>query len=185
MSRNIEVKARLRDLAAAEETAQKLGAHGPTRLDQVDIFYASRRGRLKLRCVNDRWELIGYRRDDRPEARGSDYSLLPLSDADPLDTILRDALGRRGEVRKRRILYLHDNVRIHLDQVENLGTFLELEAIVDDQCDDETALAKINRLLRSFGISSDKIESGSYADLLGFGDSTEDGPVSSDSHRKD
>ena len=91
--------------------------------------------------------------------------LVELGEAEPLRQILSDALGIRTDVIKHRTVYLHDNVRIHLDEVDALGSFLEFEAIVDDGCDDAAAHAKIDRLRIVFGLAPDEVESRSYSDL--------------------
>jgi adenylate cyclase class 2 len=170
MSRNIELQARCADLDAAARTALELHAvlHSVER--QHDTYFQASRGRLKLRR---RWvagrelpaELIGYQRADAPQARGSDYSLVTSDHGESLRAMLADALGIAIEVDKQRIVYLHDGVRIHLEAVKGLGTFVEFEAIVDAQCDDTAAHAKLDRLCAAFGITGAQIASESYADL--------------------
>ena len=171
MARNIELKARCPDLVAAGRIARGLGAthHGSER--QQDTYFGGGDGRLKLR---QRWaenrhlpsELIWYRRSDEPRPRPSDYSLVIVANGTEMRAVLAGALGIVTEVVKQRTVYLHDNVRIHLDDVMNLGTFLEFEAIVDATCDDAAALAKLERLRVAFAIAPEHVLSTSYADLL-------------------
>jgi len=170
-ARNIELKARCPDLAAAEHTARDLGATYHASERQQDTYFRSADGRLKLR---QRWvenrplpsELIWYRRSDEPRPRPSDYSLVPVANGAEMRVVLAGALGIVTEVVKQRTVYLHDNVRIHLDDVANLGTFLEFEAIVDGTCDEAAALAKLERLRVAFAVAPEHVLSSSYADLL-------------------
>jgi len=70
------------------------------------------------------------------------------------------------EVRKRRAIYLHDDVRIHLDQVEGLGGFIEFEALVTESCDDASARAKLERLEKACQFRPEQLVEVSYSDLL-------------------
>ena len=99
--------------------------------DQVDTYFNVQTGRLKLRqqdSVGD--ELIFYRRADENSPKLSRYDRIPIVPAHRLGSILAQALGIKTVVRKRRELWRLDNVRIHLDQVEGLGSFVELEVQV-------------------------------------------------------
>ena len=170
MSRNIELKARCSDLAGATRVAEECGARLQSIERQHDTYFRVANGRLKLRR---RWvdgselpsELIWYERPDLSQARASDYSLVTIDRGEQLLAQLAGALGVATEVRKERTVYLHDNVRIHLDDVHGLGTFVEFEAIVDGACDDQTAHAKLERLRIAFAIGPADVVSGSYADL--------------------
>jgi adenylate cyclase, class 2 len=178
MSRNIELKAQCGDLAAAERAARSLGASPAGRLWQRDTYFACRHGRLKLRqqraidsnypgpIVQTENELIGYDRSDEPQARGCNYTRVPIERGDDLRDTLARTLGITVEVVKTRGVWLWKNVRIHLDEVEGLGTFTEFEAIVDERCDDVAAHGKIDELIRAFAISGDRIEKVSYSDML-------------------
>src|SRR5438552_986853 len=113
--RNIELKARCIDLAAAARAGDAIGATIQGVLVQIDTYFHVASGRLKLRETEGKAaELIWYRREDTAELRGSDYYVLPIPLAQETRAALGGALGVRGEVRKRRTLYLWENVRIHL-----------------------------------------------------------------------
>ncbi len=169
--RNIELKARYADLAAARRIAEALGSRPHTVERQRDTYFGCRSGRLKLR---ERWpdhgpasaELIGYHRDDAARPRASDYSVVSVQHGDALRTLLATALGATVTVDKRRVVYLHENVRIHIDDVAGLGTFIEFEAVLDDSCTAVEAHARLRRLMDSFGIRDADIVAVSYADLL-------------------
>jgi adenylate cyclase class IV len=138
LRRNIEIKCRCADLAAARLRAQELGARDAGVLHQHDTFFEAPSGRLKLRDFGDgRAELISYRRPDTAEAHGSDFFVYPVADPALLRATLAHALVTGGTVRKRRHLFLYRHTRIHLDEVDGLGTFVELETVMSDQSERE------------------------------------------------
>lgn len=152
MGQNVEIKARCADLSAAAARALAAGAVDQGVLVQHDTFYAVPAGRLKLRRINgDRAELIFYHRPNTPAARMSEYQIVPVADPAATHALLSAALGATAEVRKRRHLLLWKNVRVHLDEVQGLGSFVELEAVVGPDADaDESArrLAEMQQILR-------------------------------------
>lgn len=165
--RNIELKARLSDLEAARRTARSLTASEPTVEEQVDTYFHCPNGRLKLRQVRGRKaELIGYARPDTSSPKASDYTLVRCDDGELLEGLLSAALGVRGVVRKRREIYLHQNVRIHLDEVEGLGSFLEFEAVLGAGVDDALGQAQLADLAERFAIGPDNLLAGSYGDMV-------------------
>lgn len=168
MRRNIELKAKCDDLDGAIRAAEKLGAALSGELAQSDTYYHVLAGRLKIRREGNHRELIAYSRPDLTGARKSEFHLIPLAEDDALHDALTSTLGIMGEVHKTRLLYMHRNVRIHLDRVRGLGSFIEFEAIVDDRCDENAAAEKVEKLIGVFNIRKDDIVGGSYSDLLGF-----------------
>jgi adenylate cyclase class 2 len=169
MRRNIELKARCADLAAAREAARTLGAAFAGLLEQRDTYFVAPNGRLKLReTAGKSAELIAYARDDAAAVRGSDYQLVSVPDPAALRTALAAALGVRGEVIKRRELWLWQGVRIHLDEVRNLGTFIEFEAVMDPDEPDEAGHLKVATLREALGIRNGDLIGVSYSDLLGM-----------------
>src|SRR5712691_7596603 len=134
---NIEIKARARDFADVRRRAEALSGGPAQIIPQEDTFFKVPAGRLKLRALADRAQLIYY---ERPEGQGpkrSDYHIFETSDPEALKITLALALGVRGVVRKTRYLYLVGQTRIHLDDVDGLGQFIELEVVMrPDQPDD-------------------------------------------------
>jgi homotetrameric cytidine deaminase len=165
---NVELKARDPDPEATAARCVALGASDQGVLSQHDTYFSARRGRLKLRVEEGALggELIAYRRDDARDPVESSYVLAPVAAADELAEALDAALGRVAVVAKRRRLFLWEGVRIHLDEVEDLGSFVELEAVLPDAGDLATAGDKLARLRRELGISDDALVSAGYADLL-------------------
>jgi predicted adenylyl cyclase CyaB len=169
MRRNLELKARCGDLAAAAKSAQALGAQRQGVLVQTDTYFRVPHGRLKLREHEaGRAELIAYSRPDAVEFRPSEYQVVPVPNPIELKSALATALGIRGEVRKRRTLYLWHNVRIHLDDVSGLGTFVEFEAVLERGEGDGQSLGRLERLTAALGIQPGDRIAVSYSDLLGL-----------------
>ncbi len=165
---NIELKARDPDPAGTAARCIALGASDQGVLAQTDTYFTSRRGRLKLRIEEGALggELIAYRRDDAAEAAESGYVLAPVAAPEELAEALDAALGTVVVVSKRRRLFLWEGVRIHLDEVDGLGTFVEFEAVLPDAGDLATARAKVDRLRAELGIADDALVAVGYADLL-------------------
>ncbi|MBV9196393.1 MAG: cytidine deaminase [Solirubrobacterales bacterium] len=165
---NLELKAVDRDPEATAARCLALGAVPAGTLHQRDTYFAGRHGRLKLRCQGDAGsELIAYRRADASEARESAYVLAPVSAPDALAEALEAALGPAVVVvSKRRRLFLWQGVRIHLDDVDGLGTFIEFEAVLPGAGDLDTAHAKLARLRGELAIDDDVLAAGGYADML-------------------
>lgn len=169
MNRNIELKARCPDLATTREAARSLGARFEAVLHQTDTYFHCAQGRLKLREINgERAELIAYRRDNTPQARQSNYIIIPVPNPTSIRAALESALTLRGQVVKRRELWLWRNVRIHLDEVRDLGSFLELEAVVSEQCDEITSARNLHELREALRVDEADLVSSSYSDLFGM-----------------
>jgi homotetrameric cytidine deaminase len=165
--RNVELKARDPDPERTLRLALALGAEDRGDVDQRDTYFAVRRGRLKLReeRPGGAW-LVGYARADAADARTSAYRLVEVPDPEGLRAALDEALGVRAVVVKRRRLLLWEGVRIHLDEVEGLGRFVELEALADEGSDLAREHALVARLRTELGLADEDLVAGSYADLV-------------------
>jgi len=167
MSFNIELKAHCADLDAFEERVKQL-PHTFDGLDnQVDTFYPVPKGRLKLRESSLYGNfLIPYLRPDDSGPKRSDYSLLPVTDVLSTKRILNKMFDALLTVKKIRKIYLYENVRIHLDQVEKLGDFIEFEAVVKRESVVAENQKKLDKLIAYFGITEKDFVPVAYADLL-------------------
>lgn len=167
MPANIEIKARVADFDAMRARAAAV-SDGPAEvIPQEDTFFASARGRLKLRTLSpEQGYLIFYERPDRGGPKRSDYVLAETRDPANLKRALEAALGVRGVVRKTRHFYLAGQTRIHLDRVEGLGDFLELEVVLRDGQSDAEGQAVAEGLMRALGIERAALLEGAYMDLL-------------------
>jgi len=166
--RNIELKARLGDLESARRAAHEIATQRGGVQEQVDTYFLCRHGRLKLRQIDNlSAQLVCYARPDRPQPKPSDYQLVPIANPETLKSALTAALGVRCVVRKRREIFLYHNVRIHLDQVAELGPFLEFEAVLGPGVDDAAGQAQLDELTAKFALQPANLVSGSYADMIG------------------
>jgi homotetrameric cytidine deaminase len=165
--RNIELKARDRDPGRTLELALALGAEDRGEISQRDTYFTGARGRLKLREQDPgSAELIQYRRPDRVRAHTSEYRRVPVAEAEALREALDAAHGTLVVVDKRRRLLIWDGVRIHLDEVEGLGSFLELEAVAAERSDLTEERAKVERLREELRIADADLVPQGYSDLL-------------------
>lgn len=166
--RNIEIKARDADPAATLERALALGASDEGVLTQRDTYFAAARGRLKLREQDGGSEagarLIAYSRPDEDAGRTSAYRLAEVGDAVGLREALDAALGTLVVVDKRRRLLLFENVRIHLDEVQGLGSYVELEAVAQADSDLTREHDLVARLREELALGEPVAVS--YSDLL-------------------
>jgi adenylate cyclase class IV len=170
MPANIEIKARVADPARLMNRALALATEPPRTIRQRDTFFNVPDGRLKTREFADgTGELIFYRRPDAAGPKASDYAISPSPDAAGLRRILDAALGERGEVRKRRILLMAGRTRIHLDEVEGLGSFLELEVVLAEGEDPARGQAEAADLMERLGVAPNDLVGGAYIDLLEAG----------------
>lgn len=167
--RNLELKARCPDLAAARKAAFSLGVQAAGVEIQIDTFFHVPRGRLKLREIDGKEAvLIWYDRPDHDDARLSNYYLVPVPESGLMKTALQAALGIRGEVRKRREIFLWHHVRIHLDEVAGFGPAIEFEAVLSPQKDVTAAQDQLDHLCQVLRIMPEDHLKSSYADLLGI-----------------
>jgi adenylate cyclase class IV len=170
MARNVEIKARIASVAALLPRVREAGGGEPERIVQDDTFFACAQGRLKLRDFgNGRGELIHYQRADAGGPKLSDYVRAPTSDP----TALREALTRGGgassilgRVRKTRLVSMIGATRVHLDQVENLGAFVELEVVLRHYQSEAEGTAIAHALMARLGIEPSQLVAGAYLDLL-------------------
>jgi predicted adenylyl cyclase CyaB len=167
MPTNVEIKTVLKNRIAVEAVAARLSDEGPETIHQEDVFFVCERGRLKLRIfAPDRGELIRYERANVAEARGSHYLIAGTPDPQILHEILTATLGRTGVVKKTRILYLIGQTRVHIDDVEGLGDFLELEVMLRPGQSEQEGKEIAATLLAEFGIAQEELLAEAYVDLL-------------------
>jgi len=167
MPRNVEIKARIESVAALSPRAAAIADHGPTVIEQDDTFFPCASGRLKLRAfAGGDGELIFYRRADVEGPKESFYLLSKTEDAGALRDLLQQAYGRAGRVRKHRTLYLAGPTRIHLDDVEGLGAFLELEVVLADGESVDAGVRTAHAVMAALGVEASQLVEGAYVDLL-------------------
>ena len=162
---NAEFKARCSDPQDAIRRIRAAGARWLTRERQVDTYYRVAEGRLKVRETGSRAVLVWYFRGDTLRSKRSDVLLLPVSDPISVKRTLSRDLGVRVVVDKVRRVYLKDNVRVHVDEVRDLGLFVEIEAV--GQAKDFKKLQRqAEGMARVLGLRHSDMIRGSYSDLL-------------------
>jgi adenylate cyclase, class 2 len=167
MGLNIEIKARCKNHKALEEVMQKMNFPFEGAEHQTDTFFNVPNGRLKLREYNNKSAvLIPYIRPDVSTPRNSDYVLLDVKDPNQTIDILENMFGLRLIVEKSRKIYMYDNIRVHLDHIEDLGDFIELEGVITNPSQREETLQKIDLLMSLFDISDEDIVLNAYVDML-------------------
>lgn len=167
MPRNVEIKARIESVDALVPRVQAIADAGPSEIFQDDTFFSCPNGRLKLRALSETdGELIFYQRPDSARPKESFYVISPTASPNTLREVLSLAYGQRGRVRKHRTLFMAGRTRIHLDKVEGLGHFLELEVVLTEDESAEDGAAVAHELLARLGISPQQLIDGAYVDLL-------------------
>jgi adenylate cyclase len=164
---NIEIKAYARNFDEIRRRAETLSDTPVDVLPQEDIFFNTPQGRLKLRVLStNQGQLIYYTRPDQEGPKRSDYHISLTADPGNLKHVLGLAYGIRGIVRKTRYLYLVGQTRVHLDDVEGLGQFMELEVVMREGQSDAEGQAIAEGLMASLGVESRDLIEGAYMDLL-------------------
>jgi len=167
MARNIEIKARVNRVDELHKRVALLADSCTLDQPQDDTFFPCAQGRLTLRRFADgRGELIHYRRADDTGPKLSFHEITPVLDADRLHRTLSAALGELGRVRKLRRVYLVGRTRVHVDQVEGLGDFMELEVVLAENEKELVGTQEAHALMAALGIAPQALVAGAYLDLL-------------------
>ncbi len=158
------MKATLRSLTTARDKINAMGAHKQGTYRQVDTYFNVHTGRLKLREIDGEptSKLVYYEREDTPDLKMSDILILETPDPDTLKAILQRSIGVKVTITKQREIYQHQGTQIHLDNVEDLGTFIEFERPITDLPEDRETLKE---LMEKLEIRPGDLITGSYSDL--------------------
>lgn len=168
MMQNVEIKYAIEDAQGLRRLLRSLpNISFQFRHHQKDIYFATPRGRLKIRLEEERPAfLIEYHREDRAAARISDYTLRELADPEKEIARLQKEVGRLAEVDKLRELYLYKNVRIHVDEVADLGSFVEFESVISAEVKKAAAQRNLQELLAQLSDHLGTVQSTGYLNLL-------------------
>ena len=167
MARNVEIKARISSVEALFPKAAALANERPVEIAQDDTFFNCESGRLKLRDFLDgSGELIFYRRAHQSGPKESFYLRSFTSTPEVLRASLSLAYGQAGRVVKHRTLFLVGRTRVHLDKVEGLGHFMELEVVLGENEPSEAGVREAHELMSRLGIEPHQLVEGAYADLF-------------------
>ena len=167
MPRNIEIKARVAQPSRLLDDVLEIADRGPTVFAQDDTFFACPSGRLKLRMFSETaGQVIFYRRDDLAGPKLSEFVIASTGEPDALRAVLTLAYGAVGRVRKTRTLCFVGETRIHLDDVEGLGHFVELEVVLAPEQTIEQGQAIAEGLMRKLSIGPSTLVRKAYVDLI-------------------
>jgi len=165
---NVEIKAKCFHPQKVEAFLVSAGARFIGTDYQKDTYFNVPDGRLKLRQGNIENSLIFYRRNNQAGPKQSDFQLVKFEEGGALEQLLSDALGTKVIVEKKRRIYYLDNIKIHLDELEDLGAFVEIEA--GNILAPEKTIAELRQqcesLIFAFGVQSGDLITHSYSDLL-------------------
>ena len=164
---NIEIKAAIESVEAVASKAAALATQGPFEIAQDDTFFRCDSGRLKLRTFSPTdGELIYYRRANQLGPKESFYLRTPTQSPDTLREALSLAYGQAGRVGQHRTLYLVGRTRVHLDRVEGLGSYMELEVVLNEDESPQAGVLEAHALMAQLGIEPSALIDTAYVDLL-------------------
>jgi len=164
---NIEIKAHCRDLNRIRQILKDHNAEFKGIDHQIDSYFNSKNGRLKLREGNIENNLIHYERENTKSSKESKVTLYKTDPDSNLKPILERAIGRKCVVDKHREIYFIENVKFHLDKVELLGDFLEIEAIdTDGSISKDRLQEQCNFYIKLLQVNAKDLISDSYSDMI-------------------
>ncbi len=167
MAANIEIKARASNFNRQKIIAETLSNIPGEQIWQEDIFFKISKGRLKLRIFNSgSGELIYYIRADSSGPKVSQYQISVTNEPENLRSILASSLGVRGIIKKQRTLYKIGYTRIHFDKVKDLGNFIELEFVMQDNTSKNEALQTVRNLMKKLEIQDNHLINTAYIDMV-------------------
>ncbi len=168
MAKNLEIKANCLNLEKTEFLVKDIATEYLGLDIQTDTYFVTQKGRFKLResSISGSY-LIPYLRPDRTDAKLSMYARIDIKDTENVKSLFEQLLGVEVIIKKQRAIYLYENVRIHLDAVEELGSFIEFEAVLDEiNCDEKKEQKRIDYLMQKLQISEKDLIAVSYENLL-------------------
>ncbi|KAL4224913.1 hypothetical protein ACF0H5_015609 [Mactra antiquata] len=167
MPSNVEIKAKVDNVGHLKKLAGALCDSEPVVIHQEDTFFNVPNGRLKLRKLQDqKSQLIFYKRSDQSGPKFSDYNISYTNDPESLEKTLELALGIMGKVKKTRLLYLVGQTRVHVDNVDGLGNFMELEVVMKEGQSVKEGENIANDLMNKLDIQNGDLITCAYVDLL-------------------
>ncbi|MFC1785747.1 class IV adenylate cyclase [Candidatus Neomarinimicrobiota bacterium] len=164
--KNVEIKARITDYDKVKRLVENL-CHNPIYTEQQeDTFFNSSKGRLKLRESDGESAIIYYDRPNSYEPKQSDIAISLTENPDSLKSVLSKSNGIRGIIKKKRILYKYGQTRIHLDDVEGLGNFIELEVVLEPNQTSKDGKTIAYNLMNKFDIQKTDLIDIAYIDII-------------------
>ncbi|ACF14033.1 adenylate cyclase [Chloroherpeton thalassium ATCC 35110] len=167
MAQNVEVKAKIDSIDTFIKKASQLSNQESETISQEDIFFNCSNGRLKLRMIDEKkGQLIAYERPDSSGPKISSYKIYETPAPHVLKETLTKSCGILGIVKKTRYFFLIGRTRVHIDQVDGLGAYFELEVVLSADENEESGVHEAEALMEKFGIDERQLVKGAYLDLL-------------------
>jgi len=165
---NVEIKAKCFHPQQVEAFLLNANARFVGTDQQTDIYFNCPNGRLKLRRGTIENNLIFYYRPDTKGPKQSSFQLTPVADGGAMQALLTEALGVAITVEKTRRIYYLQNIKVHLDELEGLGSFVEIEAgnITNPAKTVDDLQAQCHALMLAFGIEDSHLIDKSYSDMV-------------------
>lgn len=165
--KNIEIKAKSNNQDEIREILISRNADFKGVDHQIDTYFKVNFGRLKLREGNIENRLVWYQRENQAGPKQSEFNTFDSAPGSSLKETLTKALGILAIVDKKREIYYIDNIKFHIDSVEGLGTFVEIEANdAGGKIGQEKLLEQCQFFLGLFKIKKEDLIPVSYSDLL-------------------
>ena len=166
MNKNVEIKAKVFDYSEFYSKASSLCGNVES-VFHTDTYFACSEGKLKFRDTSTgENELIFYQRINQSAPKVSNYSRYPITDKDACLSFFSNLFKVIGVIKKRRNVFLYEQTRIHLDDVENLGIFAELEVVLRSEQDAEYGEEISRKLMAELNITNSDLIEGSYIDMF-------------------
>lgn len=134
--------------------------------NQVDTYFKTKEGRLKIRNGNIENSLIFYQREDKKNSKQSNIEIYQLPKNSRLEKIIRGTQEILVVVNKKRGIYFIDNVKFHIDNVKELGRFVEIEAMSRSNIPLKKIKEQCEYYKSAFEIRDEDLIKGSYSDML-------------------
>ena len=164
---NVEIKAKCKNPDKVRDILNAEGADYKGLDKQTDTYFHCENGRLKLREGNIENSLIFYKRQNQAGPKVSEVSISKIATDHQIKDVLTKAYGVFIEVKKDREIYFIDNIKFHIDHLQDLGDFVEIEAIDSTgQLTKEELEEQCKHFLTLFDINPEDLITNSYSDLL-------------------
>ncbi|MBW2990668.1 class IV adenylate cyclase [Candidatus Woesearchaeota archaeon] len=164
---NIEIKAKHDNIKHVRYLLKQNKAKFIGKDHQIDTYFKVPSGRLKIREGNIEHSLIYYEREDIKGPKHSKVTLVDLEPKSNLKDLFMKIFRPLVVVDKKREIYFIDNVKFHIDSVNELGEFIEIEAIdKEGKIGLETLTNQCKQYIDLFEIKNKNLIDKSYSDLL-------------------
>jgi predicted adenylyl cyclase CyaB len=165
----VEMKAKVDSLKPFQQKLQELSAKHVGAFHQVDTYYDIPQGRLKLRETEgeNKAQLVYYERPDVQGPKQTQVFIIELTKPQNMKQFLSKVLRTKTVVDKQRAIYRIKGTQVHLDTVQNLGTYVEFERPTENTPEAaQKAQEILKKLMQTLGVKPETLIKRSYSDLI-------------------